>query len=139
MAGVHYTPLNIIYLGQINNMAYNNTFAMFKVGETYMDKVPVGTKLYFRDEVQPYTVRASNRFYSVCTKPFNPQKTVLYTVVDWHNQLRGTEGLIFGLGAETDEECEAMLERLANAESDISSRNYCALDITKYKLPNLIK
>lgn len=110
-------------------MSMNNTFSMIKVGETYRDKVEVGTKIKFLKEKQKYTVQASNRFYSVCTKPFNAKKTSIYTVIDWYNQLRGTENLIFGLGAETKEECEEMLERLTNAESNISSRNWCELDI----------
>ncbi len=105
------------------------TFGMIKVGDTYCGKVEVGSKIKFIKEKHRYTVMASNRFYSVCTKPFNAKKTVLYTVIDWYNQVRGAENLIFGCGAETKEECEEMLERLTNAESDISSRNWCDLDV----------
>lgn len=112
------------------------SYGMIKVGDTYMNKVPVGAKIKFFGEKQQYTVMASNRFFSVCTKPFNLKKTVIYTIVDWHNQIKGTENLIFGRGAETKEECEEMLDRLTNAESDISHRNNVTLNIESFKLPN---
>ena len=114
------------------DMSDNNTFGLIKVGDTYMDKVEVGSKIKFLSEKQRYTVQASNRFYSVCTKPFNAKKTVIYTVIDWYNQIRGTENLVFGMGAETKEQCEEMLDRLTNAESDVSSRHWQQLDIEKF-------
>ncbi|MBY4210796.1 hypothetical protein HQO42_05355 [Rhodococcus fascians] len=46
-------------------------------------KVPVGAKIWFRNETQGYTVRASNIAFCFCTKPFNAQKTVLYSIIDW--------------------------------------------------------
>ena len=110
-------------------MAHNRSFGMIEVGEYMMDKVDVGTKIKFVDETQRYTVQASNRFYSICTKPFNAKKTVIYTIVDWYNKLRGTEDLIFCNGAETKEQCEDMLNRLTNGESNISGRNWCNLRI----------
>lgn len=101
----------------------------FKVGDTYyQDKVPVGSKIKFPKEKQQYTVQASNHFFSICTKPFNARKTVLYTIINWHEQIRGTENLVFGMGAETKEQCEEMLERLTQGETDISHRNYVKLE-----------
>lgn len=89
-----------------------------------------------------YTVRASNKFFAICTQPLNMikrkhggkyefEKTVLYSIIDWINQIRGPENLIFGMGAETDKECQEMLERLTNGESEISHRNNCKLEINK--------
>jgi hypothetical protein len=113
-------------------MSINPTFGMIKVGDCHIEgKVEVGSRIRFHGEKQAYTVKASNRFYSVCTKPFNARKTVIYTIVDWYNQIRGVENLIFGFGAETDEQCADMLNRLTNGDSDISSRNWCKLDIEK--------
>jgi hypothetical protein len=112
----------------------HNADKMILVADTYTTKVEVGSKLWFQSEKRPYTVRASNRFYSICTKPFNAKKTVLYTIVDWEHNIRGAENLVFGFGAETKEQCEEMLERLTNAESDITQRNWCKLDIIKAKL-----
>jgi len=66
--------------------------------------------IYFKSQKRPYKVRASNAWFAICTKPHF--KTVLYTIIDFHEQIKGTENLVFGMGAETDEECNEMLERL---------------------------
>lgn len=119
---------------------------MIEIANTFFDKVDVGTKLLFSNEKQHFTVRASNRFYAVCTKPLNlikriggkkyeHTKTVSYTVIDFTKNIRGTENLIFSMGSETNEQCEEMLERLTNAKSDISYRNNVPLNIISFKLP----
>ena len=92
-------------------------------------KYKKGDKIKFAGEKQRYTVRASNDNFVICTKPFNPRKTVLYTVVDFKKNIRGIENLIFCFGAETDNECEEMLERLASGETEVSYRNNIELDI----------
>jgi len=93
------------------------------------NRLPAGAKIKFKSERQRYTVRASNTAYAVCTKPFNAQKTVLYTIVDLVNNVRGAENLIFGFGAETDEQCQEMLERITDGETEVSYRTRLALDI----------
>lgn len=98
-------------------------------------KIPVGSKIKFESEKQRYTVQASDERYAVCNKPMNALKTVLYTIVDFKNNIRGTENLVFGMGAETREECEEMLARLnlpfGEGPSEVSHRNYRELDIEK--------
>lgn len=74
--------------------------------------VPVGTRIWFAEEKQPYRVRARSSRYLVCTKPFNPKRTVLYSIIDLEEKVRGPENLVFGMGAETDENCVEMVERL---------------------------
>ena len=78
-----------------------------------------GDKLKFADAKGAYTVRAIGKRFAVCTKPLNPQRTVLYTIIDFRDNIRGTENLIFGFGAETDEQCAAMLERLESGETAV--------------------
>jgi hypothetical protein len=73
---------------------------------------PVGTRIFFAEEKSPYRVRARSDRYLVCTKPFNPKRTVFYTIIDLVEQVRGPENLVFGFGAETDEQCVEMVERL---------------------------
>ena len=51
----------------------------------------VGDKVWFAEEKRPYRIRAMGERYAVCTKPFNPRHTVLYTVIDIVEQVRGTE------------------------------------------------
>lgn len=108
---------------------------MIEIGGCLYDntKLTVGAKIKFAEEKQVYTVQASNIAFAVCTKPFNCQKTVLYTVISWMENVRGTENLVFGMGAETKEQCEEMLERLTQGESEVSYRNRIPLKIEKYK------
>jgi len=108
------------------------------IGNVYHEtfKIEVGTKIKFFSEKQRYTVRASNVAFCICTKPFNARKTVLYTVIDWNRNVRGTENLIFGMGAKTDKECKEMLARLTEGESEVSYRNFIELDIEKVEESN---
>lgn len=88
-----------------------------------------GRKVKFLSEKGKYTVRVAGPRYAICTKPYNPQRTVIYTVVDSREKVRGTENLVFGMGAETDEHCSEMLKRLESGESEVSHRNRIRLDI----------
>ena len=81
-------------------------------------------------------VQASNVAFTVLTKPFNARKTTLYTIIDWKNNVRGPENLVFGMGAETRKSCEEMLERLTQGESQVSSRHNIPLKIEKLITPN---
>ncbi len=106
---------------------------MKKIAGVYYEntKFKIGTKIKFIEEKKSYTIRASNIIFAVCTKPMNARKTVLYTVINWFENIRGTENLIFGMGAETDKQCQEMLDRLTNGESLISYRNRIELKIDK--------
>lgn len=88
-------------------------------------------KIWFVEEKLAYRVRAQNSRFLVCTKPFNLKHTVLYTIVDLEKNIRGTENLIFCMGFETDQDCEAALSRLESGESEISYRNRIPLRISK--------
>jgi hypothetical protein len=92
-------------------------------------KISVGDLIKFKSEKIRYAVQACNERFIVCTKPFNVRKTVLYTIVDLQNQIRGPENLIFCMGFETKEDCEEALMRLSKDESEISHRNRIPLDI----------
>ena len=106
-------------------------------------KLGVGCKVTFAEEKQPYRVRAASERYLICTKPFNPRRTVLYTVIDLVERVRGTENLIFGCGAETDDDCAEMLKRLEGKDADfgftteVSHRNRIPLNILKVEAPNV--
>lgn len=88
-----------------------------------MSEFKVGDKIYFEGERNAYTVRACDSRYLICTKQFNPRKTVLYTIVDLKEKVRGTENLVFCMGFETDEDCQEALQRLQSGETEISYRN----------------
>lgn len=91
----------------------------------------VGDLIKFKSERQRYCVKAANRRYAVCTKPMNALHTTIYTIIDFERNVRGRENLIFGMGFETDEQCEAALERLISGESEVSWRHWVELDVDK--------
>ena len=90
-----------------------------------------GDKIWFKGEKRHYTVIARNKRYLVCTKPFIAKKTVIYTIVDFEKNIRGTENTIFEMGMETEEYCKDALNRLTTGDSQISHRNRVPLEITK--------
>lgn len=90
-----------------------------------------GDRIYFQGEIKPYRVRACDNRFIICTKPFNPKRTVLYTIIDLNQNIRGTENLVFGMGFESDQDCNEALERLQSGESEVSKRNQVELKITK--------
>jgi len=98
-------------------------------------KFQVGDTIKFKKEKQKYTIQACNDRFLVCNKPFNAQKTTIYTIVDLEENIRGPENLVFGLGAETKEQCEEMLQRLMGKDNDmrftteISYRHRIKLDL----------
>lgn len=80
--------------------------------------VPIGAFITFAKEKRPYRVRARSGRFIVCTKPFNPKKTVLYTIIDLVENVRGPENLIFGMGAESDQDCWDMVDRLDGRDNN---------------------
>ena len=106
-----------------------------EIGDIYVPRaVPVGTKIWFSSERHGYTVRASNTAFAILTKPFNAQKTVLYTIIDWELGIRGPSNLIFNIGVETDEQCSQLLDMLTSGEIEVSSRRCVKLDISRGKI-----
>ena len=57
-------------------------------------QIKKGDKIKFKEEIQRYTVKAISSKFAICTKPFNARKTVLYTVIDFAKNIRGTENLM---------------------------------------------
>jgi hypothetical protein len=104
---------------------------------TRVDDLPVGGRVWFSEEKRPYTVQARSRRFLVCTKAFAARRTVLYTVVDLKERIRGTENLVFGMGAETREDCEAMIDRLEGRDrsigftTEVSHRNFVPLVVER--------
>jgi len=109
------------------------------VSSTELGLASPGWRVRFAEERNGYTVQARSERYIVCTKPFPLHKTVLYTVIDLVEQVRGTEGRVFGGGAETREQCEEMIDRLEGLDDDIktdvSYRNRVPLRVIAVK-PN---
>lgn len=98
-----------------------------------VDDLPVGGRVWFAEEKRPYTVRARSRRYLVCNKPFF--KTVLYCIIDLKTRMRSPEDRVFGLGAETTEQCEAMVRRLERGETALSRRHEAPLVVLRVERP----
>ena len=93
----------------------------------------VGDKIKFTEEKRAYTIRACNDRYLICTKPFNPKHTVLYTIVDLQEGIRGRDFWIFGIYEYKDEmECWRCLNDLKAGVCEISRRNRIKLNIEKH-------
>lgn len=96
-----------------------------------------GDKIKFRNEKQAYTVRACNSRFVICTKPFNPRRTVIYTIVDLVEKVRGPENLIFCMGFESDQDCRDALARLTDKNeverTEVSHRHRVPLDIEEIR------
>lgn len=90
----------------------------------------VGDKVKFASQKRPYTVRAitSDGRFVICTKPFNPQRTVLYTVIDFDTGRRGPDDY-GGLGYETPEQIASALARFDDGDAEVTVRHDVYLDI----------
>jgi hypothetical protein len=92
-------------------------------------RVEVGDKVYVPKEKRPFRVRARDERFIICTKPFNPQRTVRYFIVDLKERVRGPDNMVFCSGYETDEDCAERLKELQSGEIEVSWRRHVDLDI----------
>ena len=85
----------------------------------------VGYKFKADSEKQRYTVQAFNDRFVIMTKPFNLQKTYMYTIADLDRKVRGAVDLIFGLPEDVDNTSDAntVLAGLYSGEYGVSYRN----------------
>lgn len=92
-------------------------------------RVEIGDKVYVPKEKRPYRVRARDERYIICTKPYNPQRTVRYFIVDLKERVRGPDNMVFCSGYESDEDCAERLKELQSGEIEVSCRRHVDLDI----------
>lgn len=102
-----------------------------KDGLSMVRSLHVGDRVWFEGRRRPFRVRAASSRFAVCTQPYNPMHTVNYCIVDLIDQVRGTENLVFGFGAESDAECQEMINRLVAGQSEVSHRNQVPLRIVR--------
>ena len=106
-------------------------------------KYKIGDKIYFAEEKKPYTIRACDERFLICTKPYNfKPKTVIYTIVDLKEGIRGTDNYSIGwCDYYTTRDCKRMLKELQKTYADndyplfgtyISRRNYIGLNIVEH-------
>ncbi|TKD50241.1 hypothetical protein [Sphingomonas baiyangensis] len=81
-------------------------------------------KIKFREERQRYTIMARNDRFVILTKPFNAQRTYLYTIADLERKVRGPCNKIFGLPCDVNspEGAAQALSELETGEMEVSFR-----------------
>jgi hypothetical protein len=103
-----------------------------------INELHVGCKVKFEAERGVYTVKARSERFAICTKPFNPKRTVIYTIVDFKREVRGTNNLIFNIydyAVQADiDNCLRDLED-PHGVVEVSHRNCVDLDIEEVKPP----
>ncbi len=84
----------------------------------------VAAKVRLNGERQRYTVQARNDRYVILTKPFNAQRTYLYTIADLEWNVRGPCNLIFGLPCDVNTPAGAAeaLAWIERGDMDVSRR-----------------
>lgn len=97
--------------------------------------IKIGSKLYFDDEKQGYTVQAFDDRYIIASKPMNALKAYLYTFVDIKEDIRSRCDLIFGLvhDANNPEDAAKNLAELQSGDLHLSRRAQRTLNIVKVK------
>lgn len=94
--------------------------------------IKVNDKVYFSSEKAPYTVKAFDGRYAICTKPYNFKKTVMYTIVDFKKDKRSTNNLVFNIyDYKVQKDIDQCLKDLRSGEIELSRRNSVDLDIIK--------
>jgi hypothetical protein len=118
---------------------------------TTVSDLRLGDRVTFREEKRPYTVRAAvpgGRFF-ILTKPFNVQRTVLYTIIDRGGRMRGVvqwpgdpaygvrgpDDRVFGMGYETQQEIDERAAELAAGEIEVSMRRRITTQIVRVQRP----
>jgi hypothetical protein len=90
----------------------------------------VGDKVYFYGEKRPYTIKAADDRYAICTKPFNLKRTVLYTIIDFKNEIRSTNYWIFNpYDYAVQEDIDECMRDLQSGKCELSRRNSVGLNI----------
>ena len=92
-------------------------------------RVEVGDKVFVPGEKRLYRVRARDERYIICTKPYNPQHTVIYFIIDLKRKWRAPDDRVFSSGYETDEQCNERLKELQSGKIGLSGRRGIPLDI----------
>lgn len=92
-------------------------------------KVNIGDKVYIPEHKRPFRVKARDNRYIICTKPYNPQHTVIYFIIDLQDKWRAPDDKVFCSGYKTDDDYKKRLKELQSGEISLSRRRGIPLDI----------
>lgn len=95
-------------------------------------KLKLGQKVFFIDEKQGMTVKAINERYAIVTKPFNLQKTVIYSILDFDREIKAPNNLVFNnYDYAIQEDINKCMKDLISGEVELSRRNGINLKIDR--------
>jgi len=83
-----------------------------------------GDRIYVNGQKRAFKVKACDEKYVIATRPYNPQHTVEYFIIDTVEGIRGPDDRVFCEGYETVEQCEERLKQLQRGELGISWRRH---------------
>ena len=88
------------------------------------DMYEPGDRIRFDSEKMSYKIIAASDRYLICTRPYNPQRTYQYTIVDLVDKMRGPDNMLLGPLYDYDDkkEAEKALIDLENGELSLSPR-----------------
>lgn len=96
----------------------------------------VGDRVQFTGETYRvwWTVKAvsTDGRWAILTKPFNARRTVLYTIVDFDDGVRGPDDCA-GLGYESDEQIAGAMAMFEAGDAEVSVRYDVHLDIAQVR------
>lgn len=72
----------------------------------------VGDKIKFKSEKQRYTIRACDDRFIIATKPYNPQRTFMYTIVDIVENERSSDNYYCRFNYTNEQEAKEALKML---------------------------
>lgn len=89
----------------------------------------IGDKIKLEDQKQRFTVKALSDRYAILTKPFNPRKTVIYTIIDFKTRERNRNNLVFNIyDYAKQEDIDECLKDLENGDVGLSRRGILKLE-----------
>lgn len=68
---------------------------LIKTYKEILKFLELGDRLYFKGEKKGFEIKSRNQRYLICTKPFNPKKTVVYTILDSEELINSTNNYVF--------------------------------------------
>jgi hypothetical protein len=89
----------------------------------------VGDKVKISGHKKPWTVKALSERYAILTTPFNPKRTVLYTIIDFKYRVRNRNNLVFNIyDYKAQEDIDQCLKDLESGEVELSKRGLVKLE-----------
>lgn len=100
-------------------------------------KINVGDKLKFKSEKIRYTVTACDERFVIATKPFNPKKTFLYTIIDLVEKKRSSDDCYCRFNYEDPEDAKKALPQLHAGLDRLTVLNNNAMSLSRRRIIDL--